>query len=222
MKKRWHIVNIIIIFSLVILPLSVLASVPTTTSFDRHNNYPTDGFRAGGYYAIRDNSSYNGFMNMSHIGGTNNFTIETYNIQNVTLDFDLMFEERSFLFGWASVTWEDAVDSLGNDIYINITSDGTLNSLKFVDQPNVWVRIWKNDTLYRGWERLSDVEVDSIGFGAETYEIRIQFQDSMTAEDIFSLLLQFIMIIGVLWIIYRMVKRMLFGDDGDYYRRTWE
>lgn len=218
---RWHITNILILFCLVMLPIGVLASVPTTTSFDRHNIYETDGFRAGGYYAVRDNSSYNGFMNMSYVSGTSNFTIETYNIQNVTLDFDLMFERRSFLFGWASVTWEDAVDSLGNDIYINITSDGTLNSLKFVDQPNIWIKVWKNDTLYRGWERLSDVEVDSNGFGAETYEIRIQFQDSMTAEDIFALLLQFIMIIGVLWIIYRMIKRMLFGDDGDYYRRTW-
>jgi len=220
--KRFHIINIIIFFSLILLPLSVLASVPTTTDFDRHNEYPTDGFRDGGYYAVRDNSSIMGYMNMSHTGGTPSFEIETYNIQNVTLDFDLMFEKRSFLFGWATVTWEDAVDSLGNDIFINITTDGTLNSMRFVDQPNVWVRVWKNNTIYKGWELLSDVELDSTGFSAGTYEIIIEFQDSMTIYDILSLVLQVMIVVGIILLIIRSLRSVLFGDDGNYYRRAWK
>lgn len=220
--KRFILVNLFILFTLIILPISVMATMPTTTSFDRHNIYSEDGYRGGGYYAVRSNLTYNGTMNMTHVGGSNTFIIETYNINNMTLDFDLMYERRSYLFGWDEVTWDEAVDYLGNDIYINISTDGTLESLRFVDQPNVWVKVWKNDTVYRGWMLLSDVEIDSEGFEAGDYIIRIQFQDSMTIYDILSLVLQVMVIVGIFLLIYSSIKRIFYYDEGDYYMRVWK
>jgi len=220
--KKFHFINIIIILTLIITPLSVLASLPTTTDFDRHNYYPTDGFRAGGYHAVRDNAIYDGYMNMSHTGGTREFNIDTYNIKNVTLDFDLMFERRSFLFGWGDVTWQDAVDSLNGRIFINITTDGTLNSMRFVDQPNVYVRVLKDGEVYRGWNRLSDTEIDTNGFEAGSYEVIIEFQDLMTTFDIVEFLLEVLLIVGVILVIYNTFRRTMFGDGGEYYRRVWK
>ena len=219
-RRKFYIVNILIIFSLIILPLSVLASLPTTTDFDRHNVYPTDGFRAGGYYAVRSNSTFNGTMNMTHTGGTREFNIETYNIENLTLDFDLMFERRSYLFGWGDVTWEDAVDSLGNDIYINITTDGNLENLRFVDQPNVWIKVWKNGTEYLGWQHLEDLEVDTNGLDSGNHTIRLQFEDSMTIEDILIWLLQIIIIFGLFVLLIRYIRAGIFGEE-DYYTSFW-
>ena len=219
---KFYLVNVFIIILMIITPMTVLASVPTTTSFDRHNTYMLDGFRDGGYYAVRDNPLKAGYMNMSHVGGTNVFNITTYNIKNLTLDFDLMFERRSFLFGWATVTWEDAVDSLGDNITINIITDGKLTDMRFVDQPNVFVKVWKNGTVYRGWEHLSDVEIDSTGFTSGNHNVVIQFYDTITFNDLMNLLLWLIVIIGLLWLIYRMIRGVLFGDNGDYYMRVWD
>ena len=218
--KRFILVNLFILFTLIIAPLTVMASMPTTTSFDRHNVYPEDGYRGGGYYAVRSNSTYNGTMNMTHVGGSNTFNIETYNIENITLDFDLMYERRSYLFGWANVSWEDAVDSLGNDIYINISTDGNLDNLRFVDQPNVWIKVWKNDTVYLGWQHLEDLEVDINGLEAGNHTIRLQFEDSMTLEDVVIWVLELAIVFGLLVLILRYVRTGLFGEE-DYYMRFW-
>jgi len=219
--KKIYFVNISIILFMIIIPSMVLASIPTSTSFDRHNTYELDGYRDGGYYAIRDNPLIDGYMNMSHIGGTNIFNITTYNIKNVTLDFELMFERRSFLFGWVDVTWQDVVDSLGNNITINIITDGKLENMQFVDQPNVWVKIWKDGEVYKGWNILSDIELDSTGLDSGSHIVIIQFQQSMTLIDIIKFLLSVLIIIGIVKVIFDLIKSILLGDNGDYYKRAW-
>lgn len=220
MRKTWHLINIIILFSLVIVPLGVLASIPTTTSFDRHNVYETDGFRAGGYYVIRQNSTYDGFMNMSYTGGTNNFNITTYNIENITLDFDLMYQERSYLFGWATVTWEDAVSSLGETIYITINSDDGINSLRFVDQPNERVRIKIDGEIYRDYAKLEDVEIDLNGIESGTHLVVIEFDHVYSIYNILIGLFQIAAVIGIITLIIRYIRVIISGND-DYYMEFW-
>jgi len=209
-------INVVIFITLILLPSLVLASLPTTTAFDRHNVYVLDGFRDGGYYVIRQNSSYTGFMNMSHDGGNNNiFNITTYNIENITLDFDLMFERRSFLFGWMNISWEDAVASLGDDIYININSSDGLSALRFADQPNTIVRVSLDGVVIRDWARMEDIEIYTDDISSGQHEVLIEFQP----YGYFTDFLVFIILIGIVILIIKWVHWILFYDEGEYYNR---
>ena len=220
--SRFMKINIIIFATLIILPSLVLASIPTPTAFDRENVYSLDGFRPGGYYVIRQNASQDGFMNMTSDGGNNIFNITTHNIENVTLDFDLMYQERSLLFGWGNVTWEDAVASLGDDIYINIDSQDGLSELRFTDHPEVIVRITLDGIVIRDWARLEDVEIHTDDISSGQHEVLIEFQPFQTLVGNLMYLLQFVIVIGIMILIARWVYRALFYDDGEYYKSHWE
>lgn len=218
MNRRWHITNLIIIFSMIITPMVVLASVPTTTSFDRHNEYVMDGFRDGGYYAVRQNPAVTGYMNMSHIGGTNEFNITTYNIANITLDLDLMYERRKTLFGWDSVSWEEMVSSLGDEIVININSADGLNELRFVDNPDIQVQVLKDGLVYQPYGNLQDVEVEVNPIDAGQIQVTLQFDFADSLYDLIYSLMLIIIIIGIFSVIYRYFKRALWYD-GTHYKK---
>lgn len=212
-------INTIIFIALILIPSIVLASIPTATAFNRENVYELDGFRAGGYYIIRQNASYDGFMNISYSGGNNNiFNITTYNIENITLDFDLMYERHDFLFGWTNITWEDAVTTLGNDIIININSTDGLSEMRFVDQPEVIVKIWLDREVIQDWGRLEDVEIYTDDLAPGNHEVLIEFQPFQTLVDNLIFLLQFAVLIGITLLIIRWIRRALFFDEGEYYK----
>lgn len=221
MNKKWHITNIVILFSLVITPVVVLASIPTTTSFDRHNEYVMDGFRDGGYYVIRQNPAITGYMNMSHIGGTNEFNITTYNIANITLDMDLMYAQRRSLFGWDTVSWEDAIGSLGDEIIININSTDGINELRFIDNPDVTVQVYKDGEIYQIYGDLKDVEIEMNPLESGQTQVILSFDFSESIYDFLLAFLQLLIILGLISLIYRMFKRALWYD-GSYYKKWGE
>lgn len=214
----WHMVNIIILVCMVIVPMVVLASVPTTTSFDRHNTYEMDGFRDGGYYAVRQNSLQEGYMNMSHVGGTNEFNISTYNIDNITLDMDLMFERRKFLFGWQEVGWQEMVASLGNEIVINIDSYDGINELRFTDNPNVKVQILRDGEIYQDWAVLESTEIEITPLESGTTQVIIKFDQFYSTYELLYSLLILIIILAIILLIARYIHRALFYD-GSYYQK---
>ncbi len=218
MNRKWHITNAIILFCLIIMPMVVLASVPTTTSFDRHNEYVMDGFRDGGYYAVRDNPAITGYMNMSHIGGTNIFNITTYNIANITLDLDLMYAQRSSLFGWGVVSWEDAVASLGEEITININSDDGLDELRFVDHPEVQIQVLKDGLVYQAYGNLQDVEIEVNPLDAGQTQIILQFDFADSLFDLVYSMLLILIVVGFVSLIIRFIQRAMFYD-GSYYKK---
>ncbi|MCK4545032.1 hypothetical protein KAU43_05795 [candidate division WOR-3 bacterium] len=220
-NRKWHLTNIIIIFSMIITPMVVLASVPTSTSFDRQNTYVMDGFRDGGYYAERQNPAITGYMNMSHISGTNEFNITTYNINNITLDIDLMFERRKALFGWGSVSWEDMVSSLGNDIVINIDSADGINELRFVDNPDVMVQVYKNDEIYQVYGDLQGVEIEINPLESGQTQILLKFDFTESTYDLLYSILVVIIILGIVGFLIRIFKRALW-HDGTYYKQWGE
>lgn len=196
----------------------VLASVPTTTSFDRHNVYVMDGFRDGGYYAERDNPAITGYMNMSHIGGTNIFNITTYNIANITLDINLMFERRKTLFGWDNVSWADMVASLGGEIIINIHSDDGLNELRFINNPDVRVQVKRDDIIYQPYAYLHEVEIEVNPIDAGQTQVILQFEQMDSMYDLLIGILQLVIIIGLLVLVARYFQRALW-HDGSYYKK---
>lgn len=220
-NRRWHITNIIIIFSMIITPMVVLASIPTTTSFDRHNTYIMDGFRDGGYYVIRQNPAITGYMNMSHIGGTNEFNITTYNIANITLDLDLMFEQRKTLFGWDTVSWGEMVSSLGGEIIINVNSADGLDELRFVDNPEVRVKVLKDGVIYQPYGTLNDLEIEITPLDAGQTQVILQFDLADSLYDVVYSLLLIIIILGIVSVIYRYFKMALW-HDGSYYKKWGE
>ena len=220
MNRRWHVTNVVILVAMIIIPSIVLASVPTTTSFDRQNIYYSDGYRDGGYYAVRHDPAVTGFMNMTHVGGTNVFTIESYNIKNITLDMDLMFEQRKALFGWDNVTWEDMVSSLGNEIVINVDSADGIDSLRFIDHPNVAVQVKVDGEIHRTYATLGGVEVDSNTLGVGDTQVILQFDAYQSLYDIMLSLLAVIIVLGIILMVVRSTKRVLFYD-GTYYKSFW-
>ncbi len=216
--RRFHTINILILITLIIVPSLALASVPTTTSFDRENEYDFDGFRDGGYYVIRHNSSNRGFMNMSHVGGTNIFNITSNNIKNLTLDLDDMFDRRSWLFGWGNVSFADMTDALNGRIVINLNStDSGIEELRFVDHPNVYVMVWVDDVVVRDWSELEDVEIYSENLNSE---IVLDFSIGYSTYFIMSNLLILAVLVGVSWLALRLVWRALFWD-GTIYMEYW-
>lgn len=218
--RRWHTVNILIIALMIVVPSVVLASLPTTTSFDRHNLYDFDGYRDGGYYVVRKNASIQAFMNMSHVGGTNEFNITSYNINNITFDLDLMFERRRNLFGWDSVSFEEMVSALNHRIIINLDSVDGIEALRFVDHPEVNVMVWVDGVIVRDWERLEDIEVYLDGLPSGQSEIILDFGIGWTFYDAIWNMMILVIFIGVIFIVLRMINRALFYD-GSYYKSFW-
>jgi len=214
---RYIKINAVIFILLIILPSIVLASIPTPIAFDRDNTYELDGYRPGGYYVIRQNPALNGSMNISYSGGDGNtFNITTDNIENITLDFDLMYGERSFLFGWGNITWEDAVASLNNRIHININNTDGLSELRFVDQPDLIVRISLNDIVIHDWDRLEDIIIYTNNTTGDN-QVLIEFQPFQTLVGNLMSLLQFIVFFGIMFLVLRWIHRALFYDEGEYY-----
>jgi len=216
-KRRWHMINLAIFLSMIVVPLMVMASVPTTTSFDRHNVYRLDGYRDGGYYVERHNPATTGYMNMSHIGGTNEFTIEAYNIKNITLDMDLMFERRKSLFGWDNVSWEEMVSALGGEIVININTTDPIEELRFVDNPDVRVQVKKDGLVYQPWGRLGDVEIEADPVDSGVTVVVLQFDQVTSLYDLLYSLLVIVIILGLGVLLARYIHRALFFD-GRYYK----
>jgi len=218
MNKTWYLVNIIVLFSLVIVPMGVLASIPTTTSFDRHNEYVMDGYRDGGYYAVRQNPAITGYMNMSHIGGTNEFTIETYNIENITLDLELMYENRRHLFNWTTVSYEDMIASLDGQIIIHVNSSDGINELRFVDHDGVACQVYRDGEIYQPFVELADVKVETNPIGSGYTQVILEFDGIESTYDILSMLLQIAIIFGMLILVGRYLQKALFFD-GSYYEK---
>jgi len=216
-KRRWHMINLAIFLSMIVVPLMVMASVPTTTSFDRHNVYRLDGFRDGGYYVERHDPATTGYMNMSHVGGTTEFTIEAYNIKNITLDMDLMFERRKSLFGWGNVSWEEMVSALGGEITIHINTTDPIEELRFVDNPDVMVQVKKDGLVYQPWGRLNDVEIEIDPLDSGESVVVLQFDQSISIYDILYSLLMVVILFGLIFLIVRYLNRTLYYD-GSYYK----
>lgn len=221
MNKRFHIINVAIIISFIFLPMTVLASVPASTSFDRHNTYLLDGYRDGGYYAVRHNSGVAGYMNMSHVGGTRDFNITSYNIKNLTLDMDLMFSQRKWLFGWDTVTWEDMVSSLGDRIVINLDcSEYGIGQIDFIDHPEVNVKVYVDGEVYRDWSPLGETEIYTDGFNVGETQIILEFDIYDTVFDMMVFILELIIVIGIMVIVLRALGS-IFAPEQSYYKKYW-
>ena len=218
--KTWHLINVIIIALMIVVPTVVLASLPTTTSFDRHNLYDFDGYRDGGYYVVRKNSSVQAFMNMSHVGGTNEFDITSYNINNITFNLDLMYERRRNIFGWGSISFEEMISALNGRIIINLDSVDGLEAMRFVDHPEVNVMVWVDGVVVRDWSVLQDVEVYLDGLPSGQTKIILDFGIGWTFYDAIWNIGIFVITIGVIFMVLRLINMALF-HDGNYYKSFW-
>lgn len=214
-KTLW--VYVVVIISLMLIPQLVVAILPSSTSYNRYNTYELDGYRNGGYYIERHNPTINGTMNITYNG--NNFTIETENIANMILDFDLMYEKRSFLFGWASITWREIVSMLDNTIYITINNTDDIDQLTFADQPNVRVKVTTDGIVTHDWVRLNDVEFHNDTLSSGSHVVIIEFNRYLSTLDLLIDLLVLIVFIFVVFIIIKGLRDALYGDKGEYYEK---
>jgi len=202
-----------------LIPQLVVALLPPSTSYNRFNTYEMDGYREGGYYIERHDPNINGTMNITYDGAVNNFTIETDNIAIIMLDFDLMYEKRSFLFGWVTLSWHTIVSSLDNTIYITINNDEDLEQMKFIDQPDARVKITVDGVVTHEWVRLNDVEFHNDTLSAGTHVVKIEFNRYLSSLDILTDVMVLFIFIWILFFIVKWLRDALYGDRGDYYNK---
>jgi len=185
---------------------------PHSDGFVRREVYTADGYRPAGYYVVRQDSARNGYINITHPENSRIFYIETYNIQNLTLNFEEMYIQRNFLFGWVNVTWYDAVSTLDViDIYIN-TSDG-IDSLTFREYPDVQFSVYVDDELYTNYtESAGEIGTD-IPLPPGDYDVTIKV--IRTPITVYGILVNLLYVIVVLSLGYIIIKwtRAIFEDE---------
>lgn len=215
-EKMWKTVwkFTILVVLIIALPLILIVDTPTTDSFDRQNVYTTDGYRDAGYYAVRHNPTINGFVNITHPGGTNIVYIETNNIQNVTLSLETMYSNRNFLFGWIDISWLDAVKSV-NEIVLYINTTDGIDEFQFTDYPGTWFKVTVDGSELYDWTRAYPNERTEVGLTAGNHIVTLDLMRApVTLYDIFVELFEVIIMLAVVYFIMQIMKSAMGSTKG--------
>lgn len=210
-KKTWKFTwtFTLVLVLLMALPLLLVVTMPSTDSFSRQNEYPLGGYRAAGYYVERVNPTVTGYINVTHPGGTNIMYIEMYNIKNVTLDMDTLYENRNTLFGWVNITWVDAVRSVSELVlYVNTTHE--VESFSFVDYEEVWMQVDVDGTIRDKWMLVSSNVYTGNGLSVGNHIVTISINRAPVSWfDAMIWLVQISIMLSVFYLIFKIFKQSI-------------
>ena len=202
-KVLWVLTLLVVL--LILLPLVIIVATPNTASFDRRNVYSTDGYKPAGYYIIRRDAGQDGFINITHPEGSNEFYIETDNIQNVTLNLETMYGNRNYLFGWIDITWLDAVKSVNNIVIYTNSTDG-IDEFTFTEYPEVWFRVTVDDVEMYDWTKLNSTDRTEPGLSSGSHVVVLELMRApITLYDALIALLQISMVLAMMYGVLKIV-----------------